>query len=212
MNAQPVDSPRSRFHLFLVALFALSVGNALHAQQPEARPADGAGTQNGFHFAVALGSASVGATCTTCTFEVFPERINGFSGTIQLGGAITRRLIVAGEFMGWVRNDVPIYRRIAALNLVFIGYPSEGSGFFVKGGGGGLRAIVEDDFLIAQTDAFTSQIGVGFDISMGGRLNITPQVTYVTTFSGTTTLNGISTSPAVVAPNLIQFGIGLTVH
>ena len=211
MNPQPADIPRPRFHLLFTLLLALGGSTALHAQQPDARPAEGAGTQGGFHFGVALGSSSVGATCTDCTVDVFSERINGFSGTIQLGGAITRRLIVAGEFMGWVRNEVPIYRRIAALNLVFIGYPSERSGFFVKGGGGVLRAIVEDDVFIAQTDAFTSQLGIGFDIPMSGRLNVTPQVTYVTTFGGATTLNGIS-SPAAVAPNLIQVGIGFTVH
>ena len=211
MNAQPADTPPSRFHLFLVALVALSVGNALHAQQSDARPAEGAGTQGGFHFSVALGSASVGASCTTCTFDVFSDRINGFSGNIQLGGAISRKLIVAGEFMGWVRNDVPIYRRIAGLSLVFIGFPSERSGFFIRGGGGGIRAIVEDDAFILQTDAFTSQLGVGYDLPMSGRMKLTPQVTYISTFGGATTLNGV-TSPVVLSPNLIQIGIGLSVH
>lgn len=113
--------------------------------------------------------------------------------------------------MGWVRNEVPIYRRIAGLNLVFIGFPSERSGFFIKGGGGALRAIVEDDTFIVQTDAFTSQIGVGYDVPMSGRMKLTPQVTYISTFGGATTLNGI-TSPVVVSPNLVQIGIGLSVH
>lgn len=209
MNTQPGGIPRPRF-LLLTLLFALA-GTALHAQQPDARPAEGAGGKSGFHFALALGSASVGASCTSCTADVFSDRINGFSGTIQLGGAITRKLIVAGEFMGWMRNDVPIYRRIAALNLVFIGYPSERSGFFVKGGGGGLRAIVENDALIVRTDAFTSQLGVGYDIPMSGRLRLAPQVTYISSFGGATTFNGIS-SPEAVSPNLIQIGVGLTFH
>jgi hypothetical protein len=209
MNAQRPDTPRRRFHLLLTLLLALGASTALPAQAPDARPAEGAGTQRGFHFSLALGSASVGASCTSCDAEIFSDRINGFSGAIQLGGAITRKLIVAGEFMGWIRNDVPIYRRIAALNLVFIGYPSESSGFFVKGGAGGLRAIVEDDFIVAQTDAFTSQLGIGYDIPMSGRFKLTPSAAYVSTFGGATTFNGVS-SPEVVSPNLIQIGIGLT--
>jgi len=211
MNTHPAEPPHPRFRLLLTLVLALGGSTALPAQQPDARPVEGAGAQHGFHFSVALGSASVGATCTSCTVDVFSDRINGFAGTLQLGGAITRKLIVAGEFMGWVRNDAPIYRRIAALNLVFIGYPSEGSGFFVKGGAGGLRAIVEDDFMIVQTDAFTSQFGVGFDVPMSGGLKLTPHVTYISTFGGATYLNGF-TSPEAVSPNLIQIGIGLTFH
>jgi len=159
-----------------------------------------------------MGSSSVSASCPSCAVDVLSDRINGFSGTVQVGGAITPKLIVAGEFMGWMRNDVPIYRRIAALNIVVIGYPTPGSGFFVRGGGGALRAIIEDDFTLAQTDAFSSQIGVGYDFPMGnGRLKFTPQVTYISTFGGATTFNGIS-SPEVVAPNMLQIGIGLTFH
>jgi hypothetical protein len=197
--------------LLLTVLCALGGSPALHAQQPDTRPADVDGAREGFHFSLSLGSASVGASCTSCTVDVFSDRINGFSGAVQLGGAITRKLIGAVEFMGWMRNDAPIYRRIAGLSLVFVGYPSERSGFFFKGGAGGLRAIVEDDFIIARTDAFTSQFGVGYDIPMSGRMKITPQATYVSTFGGATTFNGI-TSPEVVSPNLVRVGLGLTFH
>jgi hypothetical protein len=210
MHTQTDDSPRRPFDLLALVL-ALVGTTALGAQQPAARPTEGAGVQRGFHFSVALGSASVGATCNSCSVDAFSDRINGFAGTLQLGGAITRRLILAGEFMGWMSNDPPLYRRIAALSLVFIGYPSEHSGFFVRGGAGGLRAIVEDDFTVAQTNAYSSQLGIGYDIPMSGRLKLTPQLTYVSTFGGATTFNGVS-SPEVVTPNLLQIGIGLTFH
>lgn len=211
MFAQPDRSPRALFRLFLTLVLAALGSTALNAQQPAALPADSAGVQRGFHFSIAIGSASVGASCNSCSVNVFSDRINGFAGTLQLGGAVTRKLILAGEFMGWMSNDAPIYRRIAALNVVFIAYPSERSGFFVRGGAGGLRAIVEDDFTIAQTDAYASQIGIGYDISTRGRLKLTPQLTYISTFGGATTING-SSSPEVVSPNLIQVGIGLTFH
>lgn len=211
MNAQPVVTYRAWHRSLLPVLLMLGGSAALPAQQPDPRPADAPALRRGFHFSAALGAASVGASCTSCAINVFTDRISGVSGTVQLGGAITSKLVVAGEFMGWVRNDAPIFRRIAAINLVFIGYPSERSGFFVRGGVGGLRAIVEDDFLIARTEAFTSQLGIGYDIPMTSRLQLTPQLMYLSTFGGATTFNGI-TSPEVVSPNAIQFGIALTVH
>ena len=211
MNANLAGSSCLPYRMLLSLALALGEGTALHAQASDARPSAGAGAQQGLHFSLALGSASVQASCTTCDVDVASDRINGFAGTLQLGGAISRKLIVAGEFMGWIRNDAPVYRRIAALNLVFIGYPSERSGFFVKGGAGGLRAIVENDFAIAETNAFTSQLGVGYDIRLGGRVKLTPHATYLSSFGGTTTLNGFS-SPEVVSPNLVRIGIGLTFH
>jgi hypothetical protein len=207
MNAPPAALRPSWHRLLLPVLVAISGTTALPAQDPGTGPA----LRQGVHFSVAMGTASVGASCTSCAIDVFTDRLSGLAGTIQLGGAVTPQVVVAGEFMGWLKNDVPIYRRIAALNLVFIGYPSARSGFFVRGGAGGLRAIVENDFVIAQTDAFASQLGIGYDIPMAGRLKLTPQVTYLRTFGGTTTFNGVA-SPEVVSPNAIQFGIALTIH
>jgi hypothetical protein len=128
-----------------------------------------------------------------------------------MGGAVSSRLIIAAEFMGWMRNDDPIYRRIAALNLVVLGYPSAGAGFFIKGAAGGLRAIAENDFLTAQTDAYTAQTGVGYDIRVGGRTKLTPQATYVRTFGAATWFNGVS-SPVAVTPNALQLAVALTLN
>ena len=157
------------------------------------------------------GAASVGVTCTVCDPDYFADRINGLSGNLQMGGALNQQLVVAVEFMGWMRNDAPIYRRMAALNLVFLGYPSAGSGFFIKGGGGVVRAIVEDDYLSVRTDAYTAETGIGCDIPMGGNAKLTLYANYLRTFAGGTWLNGI-VSPVVIAPNAFQVGTALTVH
>jgi len=198
---------------FLVAVMmagalALVAAGDLRAQQsraPAAAPARG-----GFHFSIGLGSASVAASCAECDVDFFENRLNGLSGIIQLGGAVTSRLVIAAEFMGWMKNDAPIYRRIAALDLVILGYPSETSGFFIKGGAGAMRAIAENDFIVAQTDAWTAQTGLGYDIRLGG-IMLTAYANYVRTFSGVTYFNGV-TSPIAVVPNALQFGTALTLH
>jgi hypothetical protein len=173
------------------------------AQSPTAR--------NGFHFSVGLGSASMGASCDQCDPNPFVDRLNGLSGFVQLGGAVNPQLVITGEFLGWVSNDDPIFRRVAGLSLGVLGYPSPNSGFFVKGAFGGVRAIVEDDFISVQTDAWMATTGVGFDIPVSSALMITPYLNYVRSFGGETTANGF-VSPVPLLPNAFQFGAALTVR
>ena len=177
---------------------------------PQSRAPESEALRDGFHFALGVGSASVSATCASCDLSFFDGRVNGFSGALQIGGALTPQLVVAGEFFGWVKNDAPIYRRVAALSLVVLGYPSETSGFFIKGGVGGLRAIVENDLVRGTTNTYTAQTGIGYDIPLGD-VAFTPYVNYVRTFYGETDFNGII-SPEAIFPNAIQIGAALTIH
>lgn len=191
-----------------LAALALGSGGEVRAQTPVAP--DATPLRSGFHFSIGLGGGSVSASCEGCEVDFFDNRLTGLSGTIQLGGAVSSKLVIAAEASGWLKNEPPIYRRIAALSLVVLGYPSETAGFFVKGGFGGLRAIIEDDFVLVQTDAWTAQTGIGYDIPVGSAM-LTPYATYERTFGGTTWFNGI-VSPVTALPNGIHFGMALTVH
>jgi hypothetical protein len=213
---QPEEQRTSRIaRMLAIALSSAALlpasSVAVAAQQSGAGTRTAAPGRGGFHFSIGLGGASVSATCTGCEVDFFDNRLNGLSGNIQLGGMATSKLAIAAEFSGWLKNDVPVYRRMAALSLVVLGYPSETSGFFVKGGVGGLRAIAENDFVTAQTDAWTAQTGLGYDFRIGGRTMLTAYANYVRTFSGATWLNGVS-SPVALLPNAIQFGTAFTIH
>lgn len=196
----------------LLAAAALSLPLLLLAL-PAAAQETGAGraARQGFHFSVGLGTASVSATCSGCGIDFLQDRINGFSGRLQLGGAVTPRLVIAGEFLGWMKNDDVLNRRIAALSVVLLGYPSATGGFFVKGGLGVLRAIGENDYVIVRSDALMATTGVGYDIPVGERVDLTPYVTYVRTFSTRTWANDVE-SPVPLSPNAFQLGVALTVH
>jgi hypothetical protein len=182
----------------------------LQAQQPGTIAQVATPLRDGFHFSMGIGGGSVSASCDGCAVDFFDDRLNGLSGRIQVGGAVSSKLVIAAELSGWMKNDVPVYRRIAAIGLVVLGYPSETSGFFVKGGVGGLRAFIEDDFNEFQTDAWTAQAGIGFDILIGDAM-LTPYANYVYTFNGESWFNDI-VSPVTVLPNAILLGMALTVH
>jgi len=193
------------------ALLTLGGTHRLAAQETVGGPAQAQATRSGFHFAIGLGTASVSASCPGCDTSFFEDRLNGFSGVLQVGAVATPRLVVAGEFMGWIKNEDPVYRRVAGLSVVLMGYPSASSCFFIKSGVGGIRAIAEDDFLTLQTDAFMSTFGIGFDLRLGERTMLTPYANYVRSFGGQSWINGV-VSPVVVTPNAIQLGTSLTLH
>lgn len=196
---------------FLAVAPLLLTPAAADAQNPKTEMASApTAARSGFHFSVGLGAGSMGASCDQCTDNPFVDRLNGLSGFVQLGGALTPQLVLTGEFMGWVSNDDPVFRRVAGLSVAVLGYPNPNSGFFVKGALGGVRAIVENDFLLVETNAWMATTGVGYDIPVGSVM-ITPYLNYVRSFGGTTDVNGL-TSPSAVLPNAFQFGAALTVN
>ncbi len=114
------------------------------------------------------------------------------------------------EFTGWIANDPPIHRRLAALSLVLLGYPTQSPGFHVKSAFGGVRAIAEDDLVVVLTDALFGQAGIGWDVRFGAGM-LTPFVNYQFSFAGRTTANDVLLDE-VVLPNALQFGLGITFH
>lgn len=193
--------------LLLAVGLASAGGAGLSAQQADGVPAQ----RNSFHFSVAVGGSSVGASCASCENDFFSDRINGFSGHLQLGGAFTPRFVVAAEFLGWIGFEEAFDSRIAALSVVVLSHPAEGTPFFIKSGLGMLRAIAEDEVFVLQTDALAAQLGVGYDADLGGRLRLTPQVTWVRTFFGSSWVNDFPLDETVF-PSMIQLHVGLTLY
>lgn len=190
--------------LLLTTLALIALPCTAAAQQTDA-------TRGGVHFSIGLGAGSVSASCPGCEVDFFQDRLTGVSGVLQLGFFATPKLAVTAELMGWMNNDDPVYRRVAGWGVGVLGYPSETSGFFVKGSVGGLRAIADDDTLLVQTDAWMATTGVGYDMPVAEKVSLTLYGNYVRGFGGATWVNGIS-SDLVVTPNTIQVGAGLTIH
>lgn len=191
----------------LTSLFVCALATGAPRASAQADPSP---LRDGLHVSVGIGSASVSASCVSCETDFLNDRTTGFSGIAQIGGTVTSRLVLAAEFAGWISNDEVLDRRIASLNVVLLGYPSDRNGLFLKSGIGGLRAVAENELGYVATEAFTSQIGVGYDVPVGA-VDITPYVTYIRTFYGETVVNGFL-SPEVVYPNAIQAGVAFTLH
>jgi len=189
------------FKLASLSLIALALTLYASPADAQARP------RSGFGFAFGMGGGNAGVTCDECAIEM-DERLNGISGFVRLGGYASSRMLVGVEGSGWIRNSDGLERRIAAVSLVFVGYPSSTAGFFVRGGGGGIRAVVENDIASVVGEGITWSVGIGFDIGSGGAA-LTPYVTYLNSTEVAADVNGVSTG-VNLNPNILQFGLAIT--
>ena len=92
---------------------------------------------------------------------------------------------------------------------VFLGYPSATGGFFVRSGGGMLRAVIEDGTNVAVGEGLTWNVGVGYDIPVGS-IALTPYVTFLNSMNVALVLNDVSTD-FDINPNILHAGIALTI-
>jgi len=193
---------RSMFWLALTCLAALVPGHALGQQAESARA--------GFGLSLGLGGGSTGVTCDGCQVEV-DDRETGISGYLRMGGYTSNRFFVGVEGTGWMKNDEGIERRIAAASLVFVGYPSASSGFFLRSGFGGMRAVIEDDFVSMTGTGIVWSAGAGFDIVLGTGAALTPYVTYLGGLETVAHINEVSTD-IILNPNILQMGLAITIQ
>lgn len=120
-------------------------------------------------------------------------------------------MVLGVEGMGWIKNDAPIERRIASASVAALLYPSATGGFFLKAGVGYLRAVVEDDFGWISSDAIAPQVGLGFDIPLGGGASLTPYVNGIIGTNSATSALGYNL-PIALDPIVVQAGLALTTN
>lgn len=190
----------------LIRLYALTLLTTLPAMTLSAQaPAD----RSGFFLSIGAGSGSAGVECPACNGLGLDDRLRGIAGYVRVGGTISPRLQVGVEGTGWIKNSEGLERRIATAGVVFVVYPSATGGFHVKASAGGVRAVIENDVVTAVGDGLMFGAGAGFDIRIGAGAALTPYISYFTSSGTGLDLNGISVGTDV-NPNVLQFGLGIT--
>jgi len=199
---------RALVHVVLHAVVATAV-IATSALTIRAQSTHDAPHRSPFHFSIGAGQGSVGVTCDGCEFD-FSNRVNGFSGVMRVGGAVSNHLVLAVEGMGWIKNEAAVERRIAAASVVGLLYPSASAGFFLKGGVGDMRGVFENDGDYVASNGIAPQAGLGFDIPIGGGVSLTPYVNALLSTNTSLDANGYNL-PVTLNPYVVQAGMSLTV-
>ena len=111
------------------------------------------------------------------------ENVNGGMGWITLGGTITPRLRLAADFEGMVPKGDNADFSLGTSTFAALYYPSVTSNFFLKGGIGAATVSYTGPGPNGNGTGLGGVVGAGFDMMVGKKVSITPQLTF---FGGST--------------------------
>jgi hypothetical protein len=178
----------ARFFRTALALAAITVGlagNALGQGMP---------SRHGFWFSAGLGWGSLG--CQGCS-----SRTGGASGNISLGGTLSDKLLLGVSSNGWVKSENGSTLTVTALTAAVRFYPSLRGGFFLTGGLGlGTVSANVSGVGSGSETGVGALLGLGYDIRLGPKVNLTPY------------WNGFAMNSSNTDANVGQIGLGITVR
>lgn len=193
--------------LLAVAFAALLPMTAL-AQAPE---------REGFWFGVGAGIGSADVTCDDCDDDE-NDRERGGAGYLKAGWTLSPRVLLGIEGSAWTKKEedagtditINMYNVSGTLTL----YPSDTSGFFVKGGAG--LAFVNSKYEEGNTTVDSDMgnglgllAGIGYDFRLGRRVRLTPALDAYYGNIGDVKIGG-ETLATGWKQNVVALTIGLT--
>jgi len=129
------------------------------------------------------------------------DNVNGGSGWLTLGGTLSPKVRLAGDFQGFSPNDNSDFE-MGTSTVAVLFYPSAGGNFFLKGGVGAAEVSISGPGPDGSGIGFGSMMGAGYDIMVGKKISITPQFTI---FGGKT--GDIEDSGGTPIANDVDFGV-----
>ena len=180
-----------------VTLPALSLAAQTQAKNP----------RRGFWAGAGLGAGSERLSCGICQ----GDRDTDLSGYVKLGWTVSQHVLLGVESNGWKQETNGINELLGTLHAVVYWYPAVASGFYVKAVAGMLAFRVEGGGSEMTGDAFSAQVGMGYDLRITRAFSFTPFLNVIASTQGDLTLNG-NKAASDVNYSLIQAGFGLTLH
>lgn len=167
---------------------------ALLGATPQGLDAQDSHDRDGFWANIGLGYGSLGQ-------DEFNGRQGGEAFQLAFGGSVNDRLLVGGSFNAWTRLENGVRVEAGLVSAMIRYYPSADGGFFVSGGLG--LGVINEDVSFSgpgNETGFGGLLGLGYDLRLGDSVSLTPFATGY--------LVGNSDSNV----NVIQVGLGVTVH
>ena len=150
-------------------------------------------TRGGFWIGFGFGGGSLGIDDGT-------DRDTGVVGYLKLGGTISERFLLGVEGNVWLKDESGVAVTHNNFSAVAYFYPSPTNGFFLKGGLGSSRLLVEVSGINTSETGGGAVLGLGFDAPVGDNWSITPVLNFnYGAFDG-----GNS--------NIVELGVGVSWH
>ena len=188
-----------------IALLALLVCSAapLSAQRAQA-------TNNGFWFGATLGPGWVRVGCDICN----ADRGWGPSGSLRLGGRVSRKVLIGAEATGWLGGEgsgnEEVDERLWGVSVAASWYPNPRRALYWKGGIGLLSYRAEDAADALTSSALGVQLGAGWDLRVGRNWFVTPSAgLFIASLAGELKFNGAEVQDNANL-SLVQLGLAVT--
>lgn len=198
--------------LIVIATLLACWGSTAQAQSTR-RP----NTRQGFWIGFGVGD---GSARIDCTYFCGPDRSNGVSGYIRLGGTLSPHFLLGGETGGWVNSAGFGTDAIWVASVVVLWYPSRTGASYLKVGLGGMRYGTSNggvaDITTLSADAPCATLGAGYEVRVRSRVSLVPWINVLASSRvGLDYRLGFvqpPTSPPDVRFNVVQAGLGITWH
>ena len=189
--------------IFLVMPLVCAIGSA-HAQSMR-RP----NTRRGFWASLGAGGGSAEMHCSSCS----NLRFIGLTGYVRAGVTVTRALLVGVETAGWLRSSNDIDDRVGFASVVLLWYPMPSGALYVKAGVGGMRYHSDESGEVLTAKARSASLGLGYEVRVRRTFSLVPFVNGLATLGVQQYRNAVPVgSGDNFSVNLLQFGVGVTLH
>lgn len=150
--------------------------------------AQGRAEREGFWIGAGLAAAS--GECTQIAKALGQPRCSvarklGFSGTVQMGGTISRRTLLGVEATGWAHQEPDTTREYGVVTLAVYLFPSVQGPYYLKAGIG-VGRYAEDATdpetmrsTVMTANGFALSLGVGVDFAVSRRITLSPFTQYL---------------------------------
>ena len=186
--------------------------------------------RRGFWYSIGPGYGSARAQCLECT----GEREGSLTLSMRMGGTIKNRVLLGYEIAGWLKNSngwlpsqEPVSLTLGNGSFVALVYPSSTGDLFLKAGAGlshvgfpprdgEFEPCISSGCLPTQEMGpqgtglgFTA--GVGYDVHLGARVSLTPEITFALGRLGQVD-DGASRLVTDWRHDVVAFNVSVTFH
>ncbi len=147
--------------------------------------------REGFWLSFGLGYGSL--SCDVCNGSA-----GGGVAYLRMGGTVSQRLLIGGEVTGWSRTEKGVTLTVSNIGPIFLFYPAQDGGFFLRGGVGIGSVKYEVSNVSLEDTGAGVTLGMGWDARLGKGFALTPFVDLTTVSIGGGSVNSLG------------FGLGFT--
>lgn len=166
--------------------------------------AQGTPLRQGAWAGIATGYGLPKVSCAICV----DGRKRGFSGMVDVGAVVWRRVGLGIEASGWFHDEEGVAHRLWVISGAGYFYPSPQGGFYLKATGGYATYSAGDSTGSLEAKAPAVGLGAGWEARVAPHFLIQPYADFLTTIPTSLKFEGTKVTGSTTVTQ-IRFGLGV---